>query len=402
MSNNHHTSSILKITARAFTNPLFSSKKQLPPSSISIQKYIGGNPVTIFHFSRKHQHPLPCSKLRSHLAKSCSWESVISYSGYQYNSTSRTNANYNSSEIDNFDNKNNRIWFYMPSGEEVSYCAHAAMAACSVIQNFEYDCQNHKESNVVFLSGIIDDEQEQSKSSDCILLENMGRVSVNDTIDHKEVTLTMSSLLNESDVDHEITMKLLDQVGLKQDDILNYVSSKSNKMMMFPSFINSSVARNKTLIPLKSIETLNAAKNPPDAVIFRDLCDEIDSTGLYIYASNSSLSSYECRQFPRYSGYPEDPATGIAAAALANSLYSRGIHESNETHDCNAENSNSIVYEMYQGTAMNKPSKIKIRFDKKLNECESNTTLSCSGIIELDKVETMKIPITFINNNNNI
>ena len=26
---------------------------------------------------------------------------------------------------------------------------------------------------------------------------------------------------------------------------------------------------------------------------------------------------YECRQFPRASGYPEDPATGIAAAALA-------------------------------------------------------------------------------------
>ena len=74
---------------------------------------------------------------------------------------------------------------------------------------------------------------------------------------------------------------------------------------------------------------------------FAEACAAMDdSTGVYLYAPKPSLPSsdtnitksnnngdrrsrhlsFECRQFPRSSGYAEDPATGIAAAALAASL----------------------------------------------------------------------------------
>ena len=53
--------------------------------------------------------------------------------------------------------------------------------------------------------------------------------------------------------------------------------------------------------------------------------------------------SYECRQFPRSSGYPEDPATGIAASALAATL--RFGPDDNKK-------STIVNYDIYQGTAM--------------------------------------------------
>jgi Phenazine biosynthesis-like protein len=53
------------------------------------------------------------------------------------------------------------------------------------------------------------------------------------------------------------------------------------------------------------------------------------------------------RQFPRASGYPEDPATGIAAAALAVSLH-------------HAERLAPTRFKFYQGTAMGKASLIVV------------------------------------------
>ena len=99
--------------------------------------------------------------------------------------------------------------------------------------------------------------------------------------------------------------------------------------------------RPKTLVPLDSIEAVHRAvpplpfstTTPPKSTTrstsynpstnFSDACTAMDdSTGVYVYAphppsppptrststdSNSRLS-FECRQFPRSSGYPEDPA----------------------------------------------------------------------------------------------
>jgi hypothetical protein len=74
---------------------------------------------------------------------------------------------------------------------------------------------------------------------------------------------------------------------------------------------------------------------------------------------SDSLSSHSSikRQFPRASGYPEDPATGIAAAALAVSLHSRHPRSNNR-------------FKFFQGSAMGKPSVIvvdNVSFDEPTN-----------------------------------
>ncbi|KAJ5619053.1 hypothetical protein N7510_003037 [Penicillium lagena] len=90
---------------------------------------------------------------------------------------------------------------------------------------------------------------------------------------------------------------------------------------------NGRTSRTKTLIPLKSREILEWLNPNPDFV--REICEKIDSTGLYPYAVLDAQDQLvEARQFPRSSGYAEDPATGIAAAALTfglldNTVFSR-------------------------------------------------------------------------------
>jgi predicted PhzF superfamily epimerase YddE/YHI9 len=60
----------------------------------------------------------------------------------------------------------------------------------------------------------------------------------------------------------------------------------------------------------------------------------------------------EARQFPKSAGYPEDPATGIAAAALSFGLLDDGILSIGTTKP--------LV--VRQGWAMGKPSEIQVQF----------------------------------------
>lgn len=82
---------------------------------------------------------------------------------------------------------------------------------------------------------------------------------------------------------------------------------------------NAATSRVKTLVPLRSVEQLQALA--PDFTTMLATCDAIGSTGLYPCAredvgNGRALPVLQARQFPRASGYPEDAATGIAAAAL--------------------------------------------------------------------------------------
>ena len=109
--------------------------------------------------------------------------------------------------------------------------------------------------------------------------------------------------------------------------------------------INASTSRVKTLIRLPTVSDLDAVA--PDFRAMRDVCEAIGSTGLYPYALTADGAS--ARQFPKASGYPEDAATGIAAAALWGYL--------NETGSVPADG----VYTVRQGVAMGSPSAIQLR-----------------------------------------
>jgi PhzF family phenazine biosynthesis protein len=118
---------------------------------------------------------------------------------------------------------------------------------------------------------------------------------------------------------------------------------------------NATTSRTKTLIPLADVATLDALKPRLEAV--RALCDQLGSTGLYPYAvSNPAEQTFDARQFPRSSGYPEDPATGLAAAALAYALLTDGL----------IDNAAKPV-KIRQGRAMGRPSSIEVTLGQK--EC---------------------------------
>lgn len=113
---------------------------------------------------------------------------------------------------------------------------------------------------------------------------------------------------------------------------------------------NAWTSRVKTLIPIRSVEALDALT--PDFSRVQAICDRIGSTGLYPYALHAEPGLVDARQFPQSSGYPEDAATGIAAAALAFGLLANGSIDP------------SIPLRVRQGRAMGHPSEIGVRFER--------------------------------------
>ena len=178
----------------------------------------------------------------------------------------------------------------------------------------------------------------------------------------------------------------LQEIGLNEDDIDNDTAS---------TFLNSSVARSKTLIPVKSAERLHAATAPKDATKFQQMCESIDSTGLYLYDSSSTMNNIECRQFPKSSGYAEDPATGIAAGALVASLHRHQMTSNNYLDDVGG-----LSTTILQGTAMRRPSQIKVKIDNYVQSSASDDTsndpsyrgsvkMSYAGVVKFDDVSNL-------------
>lgn len=112
---------------------------------------------------------------------------------------------------------------------------------------------------------------------------------------------------------------------------------------------NAVTSRVKTLVPLKDperLQTLTIAMPAVEAV-----CARIGSSGLDPYAVlDGERHTFEARQFPRSSGYPEDAATGIAAAALAFGLLHDGLVAPDDR-----------PIRVLQGRAMGSLSEIRVR-----------------------------------------
>lgn len=113
--------------------------------------------------------------------------------------------------------------------------------------------------------------------------------------------------------------------------------------------VNAATSRVKTIVPVRDEAALDAIA--PDFARIEAVCDRIGSTGLYPYATVGERR-FAARQFPRASGYPEDPATGIAATALAFALLDAGVL---------APDARPV--EVVQGRAMGRPSRLAVRFE---------------------------------------
>ncbi len=134
----------------------------------------------------------------------------------------------------------------------------------------------------------------------------------------------------------------------QDEDVLRALGVSRSDLLDLP-IQNAVTSRVKTLVPLKDVERVNALKPDTDAV--GEACTKIGSTGLYPFSVIDRESQrFEARQFPRSSGYPEDAATGIAAAALAFGLLRSGLVRAN-----------ADPIRIFQGRTMGHLSEIEVR-----------------------------------------
>ncbi|MET0455163.1 MAG: PhzF family phenazine biosynthesis protein [Mycobacterium sp.] len=109
-----------------------------------------------------------------------------------------------------------------------------------------------------------------------------------------------------------------------------------------------SVSRPKLIVPIKDARTLHGLA--PDWERLWRLCERFDTTGIYAFAAAEQPASWFARQFPVRAGYPEDPATGVAAGALAAYLIAHAPPVDRQ----------SIEMHVYQGQAMGRPSRLDV------------------------------------------
>jgi PhzF family phenazine biosynthesis protein len=284
----------------------------------------GGNPVTVF----RSQEPLSES-IQEKLAKQCAWESVMVATPPE--------------ELPSMS-------FYMPSGQEVSFCAHAAIGGARVVstkEEFSFSTRMDRQVHVVNLP--------ESSSDAC---------------------LYMRAKFEEAKVSHPPALQRILRehiIGLSNNHLMRTARGQ-------PTFVNASIARPKTMVYVNDLKALRECKAPAPRVgirtSFETACAALDdSTGIYVYSSLEEPGSWECRQFPRASGYPEDPATGIAAAALAASIYQQGVR--------------LPCYKMYQGMSMGRPSLIQIQ-ELEIDHGK-NAYFGIQGSVEIDERDEMEV-----------
>jgi PhzF family phenazine biosynthesis protein len=138
--------------------------------------------------------------------------------------------------------------------------------------------------------------------------------------------------------------------GSARESILDALDIRAADLLPRP-ILNAVTSRVKTLIPLRSVQVLDALR--PNFARMESLCAALNSTGLYPFAiSDISAHTFDARQFPKASGFPEDIATAIAASALAFGLVAYGVVSFGTER-----------ITVRQGRAMGRPSQIFVRFD---------------------------------------
>ncbi len=224
---------ILSVAARAFAH-----------------RNAGGNPVTVFFLpdttcaiTKSQLGPSPA--LRSSLARSCAWESVMVHLPPPTEEKEDRFGKGHASQS----KPRPTLFFYMPSGEEVSYCAHAAMGACYALTKHDPWCNNEQHRS----------QHHDEHSHDVVDFMTAEGVQNTAVVKGKDVELGMKHDLEEMQISGDQMPKaiplLLNQIGLDLEDTTMMKKPSNlnqNRQRNFP-FVNSSVARYKTLVPVDRI-----------------------------------------------------------------------------------------------------------------------------------------------------
>jgi PhzF family phenazine biosynthesis protein len=205
-----------------------------------------------------------------------------------------------------------RLRFFVPQ-HEMEMCGHATLGALWLLRRLGR--WTSRIATLETLSGIVDARFNESTQS----IEVSQPKGIVQPIEDERLHAAMRAVLR-------IDAGDLDSLGI----------------------VNATTSRTKTLIPIRSVQRLQALTPSFDKV--QALCDELGSTGLYPFAvERTHPLEVHARQFPRSSGYPEDAATGIAAAATLYGVLHYGLL---------APGASSMA--VHQGYAMGKPSGIQV------------------------------------------
>jgi trans-2,3-dihydro-3-hydroxyanthranilate isomerase len=157
-------------------------------------------------------------------------------------------------------------------------------------------------------------------------------------------------------------------LGIDPDDVTQHIGPIQSV----------STSRPKLIVPLRNIDALRRVS--PDFETLWKLCNQEKVTGLYPFAfpATNDRSRPSARQFPLRAGFPEDAATGVAAAALAAYLTRYNLHFATGVHD----------FQIAQGCEMGAPSEITA-----ITECSKReiTRVAIRGTAEIVSRETLNL-----------
>jgi trans-2,3-dihydro-3-hydroxyanthranilate isomerase len=212
-----------------------------------------------------------------------------------------------------------RFRFFVPR-HEMEMCGHATVGALWCLR--EARLWNAPNARIQTLSGVVEGFVRDAGSP-------LERIEITQPVGRVEP-------LDEA----TMVRRIADVLRVSAEDLLPH------------PVLNAATSRVKTLVALRSVAALDALT--PDFSRMETLCEEIGSTGLYPFAVESlTQRRFHARQFPKSSGYPEDAATGIAAAALLFGLKELGLVPLDDAE---------VV--VLQGRAMGQGSEIRVRFHR--------------------------------------
>lgn len=202
-----------------------------------------------------------------------------------------------------------KLRYFVPD-HELEMCVHATIACATVLAD----------------RGLLD-------RPSVVFQTKIGKVPVDWERTDSEILVAVNQFLPEFSKRQIPAYEVCRALGIAEEELLPYPLE------------SVSTSRYKLMVPLRSRDVLDRLE--PDFEKMWNLCDEFQVSGFYPFAVESNV--FYARQFPNRAGYPEDPATGVAASALSAYLI---------RHEVLPVKPGWNRYTIRQGYAMGRPSLI--------------------------------------------
>lgn len=205
-----------------------------------------------------------------------------------------------------------KVKYFMPL-HETDMCMHATVGSVTVLIKWDM-CQK---SPIIFET-------------------NLGPMQVDWSVKSQEIDVAVEQFLPQYKEIVPSVKEVCQALRIDPDDLADV------------PICSVSTSRFKLMVPLRSKAVLDSLD--PDLENLWAVCDRYETTGFYPFVLDTEDNSVlYARQFPKRAGYNEDPATGVAASALAAYLIKYQLVPTQAGWN---------QFTIFQGEAMGRPSVI--------------------------------------------